>query len=327
MGPMRMREPGRRTFTSPISLPSVSFCGSLNQPTRLFWGGLKNLFSGVTTVCHHNPYENEVFDHFFPVRVFNHYGWSHSITFSDDVRADFNNTPPDAPFLIHAAEGTTTESRKEISRLERMGLLNSQTVIVHGVALEADDWKTLGERGVGLIWCPSSNLFTLGKTVNLDILHSTSTVALGNDSPITAQGDFLDEIHFAIGFGVDPDLLYSMVTENASHLLRLQHGEGQITKGSVANLLIVKDSGISPVQRLVSLSTADIELVMLEGRPTLTSPSMATQLPASILCKMQKVIYGETEWWVQLDVSSHWQESKKILGKDFRLAGKNFQLA
>ena len=36
---------------------------------RLIWGGLKNLLSGVTTVCHHNPRELAVFDRNFPVRV------------------------------------------------------------------------------------------------------------------------------------------------------------------------------------------------------------------------------------------------------------------
>jgi hypothetical protein len=31
------------------------------KTVRLWWGALKNLLSGVTTVCHHNPYEREVF--------------------------------------------------------------------------------------------------------------------------------------------------------------------------------------------------------------------------------------------------------------------------
>jgi len=40
-------------------------------PVRLRWGGIKNLLSGVTTVCHHNPYEARVFEREFPVRVRN----------------------------------------------------------------------------------------------------------------------------------------------------------------------------------------------------------------------------------------------------------------
>ena len=36
------------------------------KPVRLWWGALKNLLSGVTTVCHHNPYEPDVFGPDFP---------------------------------------------------------------------------------------------------------------------------------------------------------------------------------------------------------------------------------------------------------------------
>ena len=52
---------------------------------RLGWGAIKNLLGGVTTVCHHNPYE-EVFEHDFPVRVVKRFGWAHSLAFGGDVR-------------------------------------------------------------------------------------------------------------------------------------------------------------------------------------------------------------------------------------------------
>src|SRR5213594_3078870 len=53
--------------------------------TRLTWGGIKNLLSGVTTVCHHNPYHAKVFDGRFPVRVRKRQGWAHSLAFSPDL--------------------------------------------------------------------------------------------------------------------------------------------------------------------------------------------------------------------------------------------------
>jgi len=46
---------------------------------RLWWGALKNLLSGVTTVCHHNPYNAAVFDAAFPVRVVRRFAWAHSL--------------------------------------------------------------------------------------------------------------------------------------------------------------------------------------------------------------------------------------------------------
>jgi len=70
---------------------------------RLRWGGLRNLASGVTTVCHHNPYEL-VFHDDFPVRVLERCGWAHSLAFEADIQKRFEATPAGAPFLIHAGE-------------------------------------------------------------------------------------------------------------------------------------------------------------------------------------------------------------------------------
>ena len=90
-------------------------------PTRLFWGGMKNLLAGVTTVSHHNPYQPRIFDSGFPVRVVRRFGWAHSLAFSDDVPARFTSTPGKQPFIIHAGEGTDAEAGEEIHKLEKVG--------------------------------------------------------------------------------------------------------------------------------------------------------------------------------------------------------------
>jgi ubiquinone/menaquinone biosynthesis C-methylase UbiE len=48
------------------------------QNTHLWWGGIRNLLCGVTTVCHHNPLHEELTDPNFPVRVLSRFGWAHS---------------------------------------------------------------------------------------------------------------------------------------------------------------------------------------------------------------------------------------------------------
>ena len=113
------------------------------KATRLFWGGLKNLLSGVTSVCHHNQYLPQVFDSLFPVRVVSEYGWSHSLDFSKEVSSEHQATPANAPYIIHLAEGTCERSRHELSDLDQKGMLNSQTVLVHGVALKKEDLELL----------------------------------------------------------------------------------------------------------------------------------------------------------------------------------------
>ena len=82
---------------------------------RLFIGALKNLLSGVTTVAHHNPRYREI-GRSFPVRVLRRYGWAHSFTLEGhpvgargepggNVRERCLATPPDVPFMVHAARG------------------------------------------------------------------------------------------------------------------------------------------------------------------------------------------------------------------------------
>ena len=75
------------------------------KPVRLWWGALKNLLSGVTTVCHHNPYERDVFGADFPVRVVRRFSWAHSLEFEPDLAARFRKAPASYPFLVHCAEG------------------------------------------------------------------------------------------------------------------------------------------------------------------------------------------------------------------------------
>ena len=108
------------------------------KAVRLAWGGLKNLLSGVTTVAHHNPYDAEVFENGFPVRVVKRFGWAHSLHFSSSVANRYRAVSKRWPFLIHAAEGTDSNAAAEIQELERTGVLSSRTVLIHGVGIDCD---------------------------------------------------------------------------------------------------------------------------------------------------------------------------------------------
>jgi cytosine/adenosine deaminase-related metal-dependent hydrolase len=186
---------------------------------RLLWGGLRNLLAGVTTVSHHDPW-HEVFEQDFPVRVVRESGWAHSLEFTADVKAAFDATPTGAPFLIHLGEGTDDSAAQEIFRLHELGALNDRTVLIHAVGLREDGWKLAREAGASVIWCPRSNHFTLGRT--LDPRSTAVPIALGTDSPITACGDLLDELRFVReNVGMDESSLRTMVGTQAERILRL----------------------------------------------------------------------------------------------------------
>ena len=103
--------------------------------TRLWWGAIRNLLSGVTTVCHHNPLHPELLRPGYPVRVVSRFGWSHSLAFDNHLLEKFRHTSPDHPFVIHAGEGVDENSADDIPRLHSLGALDRRTVLVHGVAL------------------------------------------------------------------------------------------------------------------------------------------------------------------------------------------------
>lgn len=164
------------------------------KPIRLLWGGLRNLIAGATEVWHHNPW-HPVFDVGFPVRVSKRFGWAHSLAFAPDIRKQFAATPRDQNFVMHVAEGTDPASADEVFRLHDMGLLGPRTVLVHAVGIDERGWDLVRASRASVVWCPRSNLFTLGRTLVAERLDQLGIpFAVGTDSPLTAEGDLLDEI-------------------------------------------------------------------------------------------------------------------------------------
>lgn len=289
------------------------------KPVRLMWGGIKNLLAGVTSVSHHNPYNAVVFEHRFPVRVVKRFGWAHSLKFCSNVGDRFRQTPRDAPFIIHAGEGNDTEARKEIHRLDEKGALGPSTVIIHGVALQCEEICLLKTRGSSVVWCPSSNYFILGRTIPAEALQGSIPVALGSDSALTADGDFLDELAIARRH-TDICGLYEMATEKAARILHLNSGEGSIRDGGLADLVIVRDEGQTPAEALLLLRP---ELVMVNGQIKLLSFKMAARLNLRNMTRFEAIeVEGRGRSLVDFPVAAAKEQAIKYLGNDLQLAGK-----
>lgn len=302
--------PSQEPIASQLKLP---------RAIRLWWGGLKNLLSGVTSVAHHNPYEPAVFSRSFPVRVLRRFGWAHSLAFCPDVASRFRRTPSRAPFILHSGEGTDTQSWEELYHLDRAKLLRSFTVLVHGVATRPEDLQLIRARGVSLVWCPSSNLFTLGRTLVPEVLNSEIPIALGTDSALTAEGDLLDELSIA-GNHVSASRLYAMVTTEAARILHLAAGEGKIQDGGVADLVVVRANGEYAPFRVLG---SPPELVFLKGRLMFVSDDAARELHITGLEDFQPLeIEGRGRCFVKSNVREFLKATKQILGERILLAGR-----
>jgi cytosine/adenosine deaminase-related metal-dependent hydrolase len=292
------------------------------KPVRLFWGGIKNLINGVTTVAHHNSYDANVFEQGFPIRVVKRFGWAHSIAFCTDLQASYRATPPGAPFIIHAGEGTDDKAHAELGILDQAGLVGPTSVIVHGVALYGSDIPLLKQRGVSLIWCPTSNLFTLGKTLSTEVLQSSIPIALGTDSALTAEGDLSDEIRVASRH-TGLCRIYDMLTTQAANVLRLRHKEGSIRQGARADFIVVEDRGQAPVESLPNINP---ELVVVGGRIKLISVHLATSFRLRHPRRMHRIaVEGRGDWYIDCNIPELSAPAKWVLDDAFRLAGRRVE--
>jgi len=301
---------------------------SVPKNLRVWWGGIRNLLCGATTVGHHNPFQSEFKRGDFPVRVIHEYGWGHSVALGSDLRAARWATPEGYPFIVHACEGVDDQARDELLELDRMELLDARTVLVHGLAIDRKGVALMRERSASLIVCPSSNHFLFGRMPDLSLLSEIENLTLGNDSPLTAEGDLLDEIRFAIRFcKIPPQVAYRMVTGAPAAILRTRRGEGFIRVSGIADLVAIRDTGDDASERLKTLSMVDIEFVMLGGQVQLASKGVLERLPSQVRQGLEPLSIDGTIRWLRAPVKELLRQTEEVLGVgQVRLGGKQITI-
>lgn len=262
---------------------------------RLLFGGIKNLISGVTTVVHHNPWHYSLGIH-FPVRVLKKYEWAHSVAFEKKLKQKFSfrrNTP----FIIHAAEGIDAFARNEIDQLKRIGVLRSNTVLIHAVAVDKDEIDLISEAMSSVVWCPSSNYFMFNRTAYISKFKEKIQVALGTDSSMTGQPTLFHEMRTAQKSDeATAKEIFEMVTTAPQKIFNLP--QQQILPGFPADLLIVPTKSMDYYENLILQESEDIICIINNGEIQYSDQSLANEL--SLKGFMHKV--GTTEKWFGCDI-------------------------
>ncbi|MEQ8673532.1 MAG: amidohydrolase family protein [Aggregatilineales bacterium] len=238
---------------------------------RCFIGGLKNLLCGATTVAHHGPPHKPLFRPNFPVRVLKKYGWAHSLHFNteSEVVASYRNTPHNFPWFIHLAEGTDEVAKSEYARLKALGCVGKKTVIVHGVGMTLEDIADAVQQVRGLVWCPSTNHYLLGETTKLisDWRQLGGYVAIGSDSRLTADGDFVEEALFARDeSGCDVNCVEEAIRCHPAHILGLSD-VGHLNIGARADLIVGEHR------------RKNLQLIIRGGIPQIGDPELMAKFP------------------------------------------------
>lgn len=268
--------------------------------TALLEGAWKNLFAGVTTIVHHDPWEGD-FDHDFPIRVasvasVDSLGMSGMPRIADaNLRPSNHRVPAKAgtqnhergarnpgllpaqehrpypnAFALHVAEGVDAEAAEEVRALDHEGQLGPNLIGVHGVGMDADGIARWRGSGAALCWCPSSNLFLFGRTAPAALFDGRTDILLGSDSLLTGAGDLLDELRLARNLALlDDARLDAAVGVTAAR--RLGRPAPALIPGSAADVIVLS-------RPLGEATAADVQLVLVGGQPRVATADLAAVL-------------------------------------------------
>jgi cytosine/adenosine deaminase-related metal-dependent hydrolase len=234
---------------------------------RLLLGGIRNLLAGVTAVAHHNPYHRSLGRADFPVRVLAKYGFAHSPGLTPHLRKTYRTTDRRIPWMVHVAEGTDERCRGEVDRLVEANVLRQNTVIVHGIAIEAGQAARIAASGAALVWCPESNLFLYGATAPVAMLRAAGVrIGLGSDSPVSGVRDPLSNLAAARHKRVfSDDELLALATADTARAVRLP--VGGFAEGDPADFVAV-----ASLERFLDGDRSVVDLVLVAGRPLYGAP-------------------------------------------------------
>nr|WP_166180449.1 amidohydrolase family protein [Altererythrobacter segetis] len=248
----------------------------------LLAGAWKNLFAGVTTVVHHDPWEAD-FEREFPLRVA-------PVPSADSLgmTPELERGEPGGLLALHVAEGVDPVAAGEVRELEARGLLDANLLAIHCVGVDADAAARFRRSGAAFCWCPSSNLFLFGQTAPPAMFAEDIDLLLGSDSHLTSDGDLLDELRLARATGLARDRrLEQAIGETAARRLGLP--VARLAPGEPADVVVL-------AAPLLEASAADVVLVLAGGTPRVARPDLAPMLEQLGYCGRLATVRGIERW-------------------------------
>jgi 5-methylthioadenosine/S-adenosylhomocysteine deaminase len=196
-----------------------------------------------------------------------------------------------APFFIHVAE-TKEEveligdryGKTPVAHLADLGLLDRQTVCVHGIWLTDDDLDLLGQAGSGIVVCPSSHMklasgiapvqefLARGLPVGLgtDGCASNNTLDLFREMDLCAK---LQKVRSLAPTTLTASEIVTLATRGGASLLGLGGQIGSLAPGRQADLIVIDlaKPHLTPCYRgesplVYAVRGADVRDVVINGR-------------------------------------------------------------
>jgi 5-methylthioadenosine/S-adenosylhomocysteine deaminase len=204
-------------------------------------------------------------------------------------------------FQIHAAE-TRSEARlcrethgcSPIQYLDRLGLLDRRTLLIHAVWTDETDIGIIARKEARVTHCPESNMkLASGIAPIPEMLAAGITVALGtdgcasnNDLDLWTEMDTaakLHKVHRLEPTAMDAGTVLRMATIEGARALGLDREIGSLEVGKQADMIIIDTNRphltpmYHPRSHLVyAVHAADVRHVLIAGRPVVRDRRLLT---------------------------------------------------
>jgi 5-methylthioadenosine/S-adenosylhomocysteine deaminase len=218
-------------------------------------------------------------------------------------------------FQIHVAEnqgesaprGGDSQPEEPIERLARLGLLDDQTLLVHGVWLGPQDIEGIAAGGSSIAHCPESNMkLAAGIAPVPRLLDAGVTVGIGtdgcasnNDLDMWREMDMTAKLH-KINAG-DPTILpapqvMALATREGARAIGLDHQIGAIEEGKQADIVILDSAHpamcpiYNPVSQAVYAGSGDmVRDTLVAGRVRVRNRTLLDLDGAEIMTRVHSI--------------------------------------
>jgi 5-methylthioadenosine/S-adenosylhomocysteine deaminase len=177
-----------------------------------------------------------------------------------------------------------THGCSPIRLLERLGLLDARTLLVHAVWVDPDDIQIIARRGARVAHCPESNMkLASGVAPVPDFVAAGIAVGLGtdgcasnNDMDLWGEMDAAAKLHKV--HRMDPTVMGAaatvrMATVESARALGLEGSIGSLEQGKRADVIVIDthQPHLSPLYHpashlVYSGRAGDVRHVMVDGR-------------------------------------------------------------
>lgn len=194
-------------------------------------------------------------------------------------------------FQIHVAESRAERNQmlseqgcSPVRYLERLGILDANTLLVHAVWVDDEDIDAIGRNGASIVHCPESNMkLASGVAPVPDCLTAGIFVALGtdgcasnNDLDMWAEMDTaakLHKVHRSDPTIMDAATVVRMATIQGAGALGMDRLIGSLAPGKCADLIVVdmNQPHLAPLYHpsshlVYAVRAADVRHVMIDGK-------------------------------------------------------------